>query len=85
MKITREDFKELITIHKDIYDLWKEMQNYLSDDCFDRIAYPVFDWLQKQLKLEDAAGNSLLWEAHDQNLDEVYDNWVDDEVKYEGI
>lgn len=83
MKITREEFKQLVNLHKQTYELWEDVGRYISDDCFDTIAYPVYVWLEKNLGLEDTLGNSLLWESHDEDLDMVYDEWLGNEVKDE--
>lgn len=86
MKITREEFKELVQIHKGMYVLWVEMGNYLSDDCFDRIAYPALDWIEEKLKFKTVSGDSLLWETHSiDDIDKVYDEWLEGEFKDESI
>ena len=53
MKITREEFKELVELSKRIEDYSEKVRDYFSDDVMCDLAYPALYWIVEKLGLDD--------------------------------
>jgi hypothetical protein len=62
MKITREEFKEMVALHEMVNQKWEDAAPYINTEFLDDVVYPVFSWLEKCLKIGyDDLGESMLW------------------------
>lgn len=53
MKITREEFKELVKLYNETFELGCKASNFLQDDVVDRLVYPAMEWIVKKLDIAD--------------------------------
>lgn len=87
MKITREEFKELVKLHENTYELGREAEKYINLEGIYDMIYPIYDWIELKLNFLFSNGeDGLLWETHNKSpeeLDEIYDEWLEDEYKQE--
>lgn len=49
MIITREEFKELVTLYKEAYEKAKELENYLSEKLMLDLLFNHLEWISKKL------------------------------------
>lgn len=49
MKITREEFKELVELHREAWDNYKIYEEYLNQDLLGELIFPCFDWIGKKI------------------------------------
>lgn len=63
MKITREEFKELVELYNKIDKSVNNALYYVQDEIVDGLAYPVLDWVIKRLDIDSEYGDLL----HDLN------------------
>lgn len=52
MKITREEFKELVKLYNDTYESVKEIEPYVSDKVIDKL-FPVLNWITERLGISE--------------------------------
>ena len=53
MKITREEYKELVNICQEAWCKFVEYSDVINEELLTSLIFPPFDWLTKKLGLED--------------------------------
>lgn len=74
MRITREEFKELVVLHKEMLQRVDEAEKFINEEVVYDLAYPLFDWIEKKLDIKDEYWD-LLWDCEDG----IEVNWKTDE------
>lgn len=65
MTITREEFKELVSLFIEQQELFEEMTEYIQEEKAEEMVYPVFDWIAKKLKIDsDTLGEDMFYMLH---------------------
>lgn len=63
MKITREEFKELIALHKEVDQITDKYAEVLNDKAIEKLAYPALNWITEKLELDSDMLFELLYEG----------------------
>lgn len=76
MKITREEFKELVDLHKKAYDNFIKYSGCIDESLLDELIFPVINWV---------AANTGLYANRDNNgepidFDVLYDLYSEGET-----
>lgn len=70
MKITRKEFKELVALYELTERKFSEACMYVNEEWLDNMVYPIFDWIERKLKIDEAhTGTNLLIRAVDDGAD----------------
>ncbi len=51
MKITREEFKELVALYTEMFHKSCMYSEYLNENFIDDLMFPAFNWIEKKLSL----------------------------------
>jgi hypothetical protein len=63
MTITRNEFKELVYLYAETWNTYVDACNTLNEEWAGELIFPVIDWIEKKLHIDDdAIGNALLYE-----------------------
>jgi hypothetical protein len=60
MKITREEFKEYGELYREAWNKFDEYADIIDSNFLDSLMFPVFNWLDKKLGLDDENGGIVL-------------------------
>jgi hypothetical protein len=56
MKLTREQFKELVQLYQEAWDKFSEYSNYWNENSLSECMFPIFDWIGNQTGLRQLDG-----------------------------
>lgn len=59
MKITRQEFKELVVLFDDAWQKFNEGADRLNEDYLDKLIFPALDWIAKRTGLKNSGDD---WE-----------------------
>jgi hypothetical protein len=63
MKITKDEFKELVNLYDEVNDLFSEYRDYISENLLNELLFPVINWIEEKLGInynEDEGETPLL-------------------------
>ena len=64
MKITKDEFKELVELYDEVNDLYVEYEDYINENLLSELLFPVIDWIEKKLDINanyDEGEDALLY------------------------
>ena len=61
MRITREEFKELVALHQEMQKKVNEAEKFINEDLACDLAFTLFNWIEKKLDVTDEYWD-LLWD-----------------------
>ena len=73
MKITRQQFKELVKLFDDAWQKFDEGANRLNENYLDELIFPAFNWIAKRTGLIDSGDD---WEIDVLSDLVIWDNGV---------
>lgn len=65
MKISREEFKEMVELYNEIWEMYTNACEVLEEGYADKLIFSVWDWLTKNTDLYcEEMGSDLIREIH---------------------
>lgn len=60
MKITREEFMEYVQLYHEAWNNFDKYADIIDSNFLDGLMFPVFNWIDRELGLEDGNGGIVL-------------------------
>lgn len=62
MKITREEFKEYVSLYQEAWDDFNTYDDVINENCLDELLFPMFNWMDEKLGINKYRDWWTLWD-----------------------
>ena len=78
MKITREEFKELVCLYKVMWKKFEKCSYIFNETLLDELMFPAFNWITEKTGLKQEDGSDALSDivVYGGDIDKIYDEYL---------